>query len=167
MSEQRFTTLYTDCYTRLYRYTVALTGDAETARDIVSDVIAALWQHLGEVEEAKLGAWLVTAARRRCIDSRRRALSHRRYAEQYLRDTEHSYCDEHIRERQDALVAEMLTHLNPLTANIVRLAYLDHTRRREVAERLALSESTVKKHISVAFKTLRRAYADGDVCLAG
>lgn len=157
-----FDSIYREHYTALFYYAVHITGDEEASRDIVSDVFMALYQHLGELRPDSLRAWLLTSCRHRCVDRLRRLGQERRYTEHYLHTAEGLYADDRRVEREDGLVAEMLLRLTPPTDEILRLCYLERKKYREVAALLSISESTVKKHIVKALRTLRNLYRGSD-----
>lgn len=159
---ETFDDIYRTHYRRVFLYIVHITGDEEAARDIACDVFVSLYEHIAEVRSDGLRAWLLTTARRRCIDRLRRLDMARRYTDHYLHTAEAFYADDHRVEREDSLVAQMLASLTPPTDEILRLCYLERKRYREVAAQLSISESTVKKHIIKALKTLRSLYSTSD-----
>lgn len=156
--ELRFETIYRQNYTRLYYYALNITGDEETARDIVGDVMTTVWRNISNIEDATLNAYLMTSVRNRCVDRLRHIELDKKYVDNYIHEATLFYSDYSEEAGKDRLVEQMLARLKPPTDRILRLCYLDRMKYRDVAKLLEISESTVKKHITKALKTLRELY---------
>jgi len=156
--ELRFETIYRQHYTRLYYYALNITGDEETARDIVGDVMTTVWHNISNIDDTTLNAYLMTSVRNRCVDRLRHLELDKKYSDNYILEATIFYSDYSEESERDWLVEQMLSKLRPPTGKILRMCYLDRMKYREVAEELGISESTVKKHIMKALKTLRELY---------
>lgn len=154
--KRRFEKVYTENYTRLYYYALHIVNDEETAKDILNDVFATLWNNIETVDLAKINAYLVTSVRNRSIDHLRHLVLESQYTDEYLHTAEMFYDD--YSDEKDRLVEEMFAHLSPPTDEILRMCYLKRMKYAEVAEQLDISPNTVKKHIMKALKILRELY---------
>ena len=56
----------------LLRYAMSLTGDPDTARDVVQDTFVKMWQADPERIGDRLAPWLFTVCRNRALDERRK-----------------------------------------------------------------------------------------------
>jgi RNA polymerase sigma-70 factor (ECF subfamily) len=129
----------------LVRYALRLTGDLETARDVVQDTFLRLCRESRERVESHLAAWLFTVCRRRALDVARK-LSRMRTAG----------TDPHVRDRagtdqvayaaqQEAVgrVLEVLASCSPREQEIVRLKFQNGLSYREIGQVMGLSVSNV------------------------
>ena len=156
--KRRFEEIYTGHYTRLYYYALHIVNDESVAKDILNDVFAALWKNMATVQAEQINAYLLTSVRNRSVDHLRRQIMQEQYSAEYLHVADRFY-DEYNDEK-DRIVGEMLAQLSPPTDEILEMCYLKRMKYAEVAERLDISTSTVKKHIVKALKILRERYKE-------
>ncbi len=154
--KSRFEEIYTGNYTRLYYYALHIVNDEESAKDILNDVFTTLWNNIETLDISKINAYLMTSVRNRSTDHLRHLVLASQYTDEYLHTAEEFYDD--YSDEQDKLVEEMFSHLSPPTDEILRMCYLKRMKYSEVAEQLAISTSTVKKHVMKALKILRELY---------
>jgi len=152
-----------DRYGRLV-YTIALriTGDRQTAEEVVQDVFQNVWQAAGSYQAGvgQFSAWLLGITRHRAIDATRSKRERARTREQAL-DVGIPLSDESDIERD---VARSLLHdtvraaLQELPTNqrqAVELAYYGDLTRAEIAERLGEPLGTVKTRLRLGLLKLR------------
>ena len=156
--KRRFEEIYTGHYTRLYYYALHIVNDESVAKDILNDVFAALWKNIATVKPEQINAYLLTSVRNRSVDHLRHQIRQDQSSAEYLHVADRFY-DEYNDEK-DRIVGEMLAQLSPPTDEILEMCYLKRMKYAEVAERLDISTSTVKKHIVKALKILRERYKD-------
>lgn len=153
---EKFESIYTENYVRLYYYALHIVNDEEAAKDILNDVFVALWKNIETFKDDSVKAYLMTSVRNRAVDLLRRHVLQSQYSEEYLHEAEQFYND--YSDEKDKLVEEMMSHLSPPTDQILEMCYLKRMKYAEVAEVLDISPNTVKKHIMKALKTLRELY---------
>lgn len=158
--ELQFEQIYRRNYSRLYYYALNIVCDKEAARDIVGDVMTVVWHNIATIDDKTLNDYLLTSVRNRCVDRLRHLKQEQRYSDNYINEATLFYSDYGDEIEKDRLVEQMLSVLKPPTDMILRMCYLDRMKYREVAQKLSISESTVKKHIMKALKTLRELYKD-------
>lgn len=156
--EQHFEEIYRQNYLRLFRYAFNIVGDYDVARDIVSDVMITVWNNIDSIDAETQNAYLMTSVRNRCVDRLRNIEKEQRYSEHYMHEASIFYTDYGDELEKDQLVEQMFAVLSPPTDKILRMCYFERMKYKEVAEMLRISESTVKKHIMKALKTLRELY---------
>ncbi|MFO1460439.1 MAG: sigma-70 family RNA polymerase sigma factor [Verrucomicrobiota bacterium] len=142
----------------LVRYCYGLTGNLDTARDVVQDTFLRLCEQAPGAVEGHLAQWLFTVCRNRALDVQRKAtrmtslnegeLDHRASADPSpaesaaTRDTVH---------RIDELLADL-----PLNQReVVRLKFQNQLSYQEIAAVTSLSVGNVGFLLHTALKTLR------------
>jgi RNA polymerase sigma-70 factor (ECF subfamily) len=69
MNADQYKAIFHKMRDKLYRYALRFVKDAETAEDVVQDVMYKLWQKRHEVDEIEnLEAWLMVITRNRALD---------------------------------------------------------------------------------------------------
>lgn len=152
-----------DRYGRLV-FTVALriTGDRQTAEEVVQDVFQSVWQTAGSFQP-ELGAastWLLSITRHRAIDATRSKRERARTREQPLDQgwpaSDASALDREVERR--ALHAEVRSALDSLPSNqrqAIELAYYGGLTRAEIASALGEPLGTVKTRLRLGLLKLR------------
>ena len=152
-----------DRYVRLvYAVALRITGDRETAEEVVQDVFQNVWQAAGSFQPGvgSFAAWLLGIARHRAIDATRSKRERARTREQTLDDLrpagEAASLEREVGQRllRDAVRAA----LEALPANqrqAIELAYYGGLTRIEIAERLNEPLGTVKTRLRLGLLKLR------------
>lgn len=152
-----------DRYGRLV-YTVALriTGDRQTAEEVVQDVFQNVWQAAGTFQPGvgAFSSWLLGIARHRAIDATRSKRERARSREQAL-DFEPPVGDESGLDRtveQGLLRDEVrgaLAELPSAQRQAIELAYYGGLTRAEIAARLGEPLGTIKTRLRLGLLKLR------------
>jgi RNA polymerase sigma-70 factor (ECF subfamily) len=157
---QQMERLYEQFYRRLYLFALTLVDDEEEARDVVSEVMAGVWQQWLDDDGGKAlmpsSAYLYTATRNRCLDVLRHSQVHKRYAAMTIATDELS-TDASVAEFEEriAVLYEAIGELPEPARSIVRCCCLNRLSYKEAAEVLGLSEAVVHRHIMKAYRLLR------------
>lgn len=156
--EERFELLFREMYPRLVRFATTLMGDADEARDIVSETMEQAWKDFDRLEETTRNAWLYATVRNNCLNR----LKHLNVEQQHIdaviaatrADMNNGYREhEALLQRAEAIAR----NLPEPTRTILRCCYWEKKTYQQVAMELGISPDTVKKHISKALRTLREA----------
>ena len=152
-----------DRYIRLvYAVALRITGDRETAEEVVQDVFQNVWQAAGSFQPGvgTFAAWLLGIARHRAIDATRSKRERARAREQTLDDLrpagEESSLEREVGQR--LLRDTVRAALEGLPANqrqAIELAYYGGLTRVEIAERLNEPLGTVKTRLRLGLLKLR------------
>jgi RNA polymerase sigma-70 factor (ECF subfamily) len=152
------------------RYAEGLAGFAasklfslEDARDIVHDVFVKLWQERQQlIIDHNLKAYLFTLTRYRIVDKIRKNITREEYAAMvqaltlsYEPGIEPQIEAKELQQRID----KSLDELSPRLREIYLLSREEDLSIPEIAEKLQLSEQTVKNQLSAALKHLRKSLA--------
>ncbi len=157
---------YAEIYDRywgiLYRYSRRLLQNEEEAEDVVQDIFVMLWSKGAELElKVSLSSFLYASVRNRILKHFEKS----KVRGNYLRSLEHfidngeCITDHLVREHQLAARIEQEVSLLPAKMREVfelrRKANLSY---KDIAEKLDISEKTVKKQVSNALKILKTKF---------
>lgn len=159
--EERFREMFMEMHPKLVRFATQLMGDADEAKDMVSEVMEQAWTTFDTLETSTRSAWLYTAVRNKCLNRLKHLQVEQTHIEAVVEATR-ADADNGYREHEALLQqAERIARSLPEpTSTILRCCYWEKKTYKQVAEQLGISPDTVKKHISKALRTLREAMKD-------
>lgn len=152
------------------RYAESLAGFAasklyclDDAQDLIHDLFVKLWSDRKQlIIASNLKTYLFTATRYRIIDKIRKNITREQYADMiqslagaYEPGIEQQFAVKELKHNVEISLQE----LSPKVKQIYCLSREEHLSNREIAEKLGLSEQTVKNQLSVALKHLRQSLA--------
>jgi RNA polymerase sigma-70 factor (ECF subfamily) len=152
-----------DRYGRLV-YTVALriTGDRETAEEVVQDVFQNVWQAAGGFQAGlgSISSWLLGITRHRAIDATRSKRERARAREQNLNEALPVAADTDIEDTVDQsllrdAVRKAIKELPSNQRQAIELAYYGDMTRAEIAEQLGEPLGTIKTRMRLGLSKLR------------
>ena len=168
-----FAELYDRHAIRMFRVTRAICRDAGRAEDSVQESFLAIWRARASFhpDRGSFVTWSTTVARRRAIDSHRRAARpQNRTAELGADPTDHSSvsppAEAIAREESDSL-KDSLRGLPEAQAKVIILAFYGGLTHSEIAARLSLPAGTVKGRMRLGLEKLRREIELEDGRLSG
>jgi RNA polymerase sigma-70 factor (ECF subfamily) len=160
-----------DAFSEIYsRYAVLLVGfassklfDLEDSRDIIHDVFVKLWQERKQLKvDRDLKAYLFKLTRYRIVDKIRKNITRQEYAAM-LNSLAVSYgvtIEQEIAAKEMAQIIETsLNKLSPRVKEVYLLSREENLSVAEIADKLQVSEQTVKNQLSTALKHLRASLA--------
>ncbi|WP_442592070.1 RNA polymerase sigma factor [Pedobacter sp. AW31-3R] len=154
---------YTEIYNRyhgpLYIHVFHKLHDREESKDLVHDFFISLWKNRNSLEiKSSLSVYLYTAVRYRVFD----AISRKKVASKYIlsiqqfAEREEAITDHRLRENELLLsINKEIAALPAKMRAVFELSRKENLSHRQIAEKLDLSESTVKKQVNNALKILR------------
>lgn len=142
--------LYSVCYRRIQ--------DVEISNDIIHDILLSLWENRNGKDIKNLRAYLFQALRYKIIDTiQQRSKTHKLY-ESYLVNLQKDYIDtDHaLRTKlfQELIKAE-IDRLPRKMKEVFLLSREDNLTHEQIAQKLGISEQTVRSHIKHALRRLR------------
>lgn len=144
----------------LIHYAWRLTGDAETARDVVQDTFLRLCKAQRREVEDHLAQWLYTVCRNRALDLLEKASRRQTHSGNGTEIPAPSHDENH------SLLSTAVNRLPEREQEIVRLKFEHGLTYREIAAILGISAGTVASDMGRAFERLRRALPDrADIAL--
>jgi RNA polymerase sigma-70 factor (ECF subfamily) len=157
-----FTELYNKYWEELFVRVARLIPVRDDASDIVQDIFLSLWNRREELEiNSSAGAYLHTSARYKTINYIEKNITRQHYIEMLASLGERGEEDNPATTLQRKELNEMLQgtidKMPPKMKEVYLLSRQEQLSHREIAERLSISEETVKKHIQHALKLLKNA----------
>ena len=162
--ELAFTTLYDRYWAEVFRNVMRLVRSQSDAEDIVQELFASIWKRRATLEiKSSLGAYLYASARYICLRyieknitafPQRKALA---YAlEPAILPSIESQIDANTLEGAIEAIVEQLPEK---MREVFRLSRKEQLSYREIAERLGISEGTVKKQVYNSLRIIRKNLA--------
>jgi RNA polymerase sigma-70 factor (ECF subfamily) len=162
-SEDAFTEIYKRYAERLAGFAATRLYNLDDAHDVIHDLFVGLWLERKSLTiHQTLEGYLFTKVRSRIIDKIRKNITREEYAKvlaglMVSRDPE---VEQKIAVRElEKTIEQALEELSPRVKEIYRLSRESNLSIKEIADRLQLSEQTVKNQLTVALKHLRRSLA--------
>jgi RNA polymerase sigma-70 factor, ECF subfamily len=157
--QQAFTEIYNRYKGPLILHAYKKLGSFEDAKEIVQELFSHLWSiHAQLPEITNCSAYLYTLTRNRVLNYIAHQQVEARYAAsfQQFASEGHDATDLLLRERElQRLIDKEIDALPPKMREVFLLSRKEHLSHKEIAEKLNLSEFTVKNHIKSALKILR------------
>ena len=154
-----FTEIFNRYHAVLYIHAFRRLQDREECRDMVQDLLASLWLKKDElVLKHTLSGYLYMSVRNRIFDLLARKKINKDYVVsiQQFAEENNINTDALVRQKQLAEIIDREIALLPArTREIFELSRKGYLSHREIAERLDISEQTVKTTVNNALKTLR------------
>ena len=152
------------------RYAKSLAGFAasklyslDDARDILHDLFVCFWENRDQLHiNSNLQSYLFAIIRHRIVDKIRKNITREQYAalRQSFDEVYQNSIDEELEAKElKQTVSKSVESLPPRVKEIFKLSREDGLSNREIAEKLNLSEQTIKNQLSAAIKHLRKVLA--------
>lgn len=159
--EQSFTEIYRRYAPKLASFASSKLYNLDDAKDILHDLFVKLWESREELQiTSNLQSYLFSIIRHRIIDKIRKNITREEYAvlAQRLVISFEQSAERQLEARElQQSIEKLLQELSPRVREIYGLSREDGLSNREIAEKLNLSEQTVKNQLSAALKHLKKA----------
>jgi RNA polymerase sigma-70 factor (ECF subfamily) len=147
-----------------------ITGDAETAKDVMQEVFVSVWKsrHTFNPEKGKFTTWLHRITVNRCSRKRRRKqpflLSLEEAENKGLSPPSDNIPSEAVITKEEyASLMKALAALDTKHRSIVVLRYFNELSCEEIAQVADIPLGTVKSRLHYALKSLRQKLSTGEV----
>lgn len=159
-SHKAFDEIYQMYAKRLYAYSLQFNKSPEESEDIVQEVFLKLWTNRKKIrQEDTLRSLLFIMCKHHLINAFRAKLNQPVYEEYVYYKDMISVNDTHYQleyqEFERELKKAMLT-LSVTQQHVITLSKIEQLSNKEIAEKLSLSEQTVKNQLSVGLKLLKQ-----------
>jgi len=146
----------------LYRLVYRKTGDTDTARDVVQQVMIKIWEKRKELElRGNLNAYLARAVHNESLNflkqqARQQQIinDYQRFIDQKVPGADQALLDKDI---MDALY-KAIEMLPERVRAVMELRLKEHLSNKEISIRLDIAEETVKSHIKRGIISLKRIF---------
>ncbi len=154
-----FNEIYARYFWLLHTHAHKWIRDREETKDLIQEVFLTVWEKRQALKpELGLSAYLYTSVRNRVFNR----LSRQQVAAAYLASLDDyldkgEYITDHlVREKElKRIIEEGIDSMPRKMQEVFRLSREENLSHKEIAERLKLSEQTVRKHIQHALRILR------------
>lgn len=158
-SRRAFDAIYRMYARRLLAYCKEYTKSMEDAEEIVQDVFVRLWNGREQIrQEETLRSLLFIMSKHLLINAYRSRVNDVSYEDYLDCRTEALASDTHYHIEYEEFMRQLrkaLQTLPPTQRKVIELSRLEELSNKEVAERLSLSEQTVKNQLSLGLKALK------------
>ncbi len=154
-----FTEIYQRYKRLLYTHAYQRLRNEQEADDLIHELFTSLWEKKGILEfKTNLAGYLYTAVRNRILDY----ISHKQVESDYIAsfqgflDRGENFTDFLLREKQmNALIDKEIARLPLKMREVFELSRREGYSHKQIAEKLGITQKTVKSQINNALKVLR------------
>lgn len=154
-----FDSIYAIYAPRLLAYCRRQIGCEEEAEDLVQEVFVSLWRNRENIRnEVTLQPFLFTALRNRIINHWKARLNSKAYSDyvEFMNEQPTTSGSSRIEYSEfEQIVLRCIASLPKTQGKVIRLSRFDNLSNEEIADRLNLSQQTVKNALSMGLKALR------------
>jgi RNA polymerase sigma-70 factor (ECF subfamily) len=154
-----FTEIYDRYNGLLYIYACKIVKDEDVAEDLVQELFIYLWNKRQAINfKSSIASYLYSAVRYKFFDllDKQKVQTDYVQAFQLFLDQGEYVTDNYILEKElSATIEKEIANLPAKMREVFLLSRKEHLSNKEIAERLHISEKTVKNQVSTALKTLK------------
>lgn len=163
-SGKAFDSIYKMYAKRLYVYSLQFTKSPEESEEIVHDVFVKLWTEREKIrQEETLRSLLFIMTKNYLINAFRSKINQPVY-EEYINYKEALFVNDtdHHLEYQDLVskIRKVMESLSVTQQKVITLSKMEHLSNKEIADKISLSEQTVKNQLSAGLKILKQKLGD-------
>lgn len=160
-NQQAFTEIYNRYAANLAGFAGSKLYNLDDAKDILHDLFVKLWENRGQIHiNSNLQSYLFAMVRHRIVDKIRKNITREEYVFmlQSLVTTNQYSVDKQVEAKElRQTIENSMLQLPARVKEIFKLSREEGLSNREIAEKLNLSEQTIKNQISAALKHLRKS----------
>lgn len=159
--EAAFTTLYDRYWAGIYRNAMKILGDGNDAEDVVQELFESIWKRRETLQiNGTLAAYLHTSARYIALHLIEKNVTKAEYGDAVataLLLVENPVIESHMDARAlESAIDQIVATLPDKMKTVFLLSRREHLTHKEIAEKLRISEETVKKQVYNALKAIRQ-----------
>lgn len=125
----------------VYTKALAITKDAEEAKEIAQQTFVKAYQQLEDWQGTQLGPWLVAIACHLSLNALEKEKRKHRVDAEQMQIPDESYSEE--REERLQRMEKAISELPPQDQQIIRLYYYNKVKTEDIAQALRLSQSNI------------------------
>ncbi len=159
----------------LYSLIKKIVGDKTKAEEVLADVFILVWKkkNSSNISDANVYTWLITLARNKAVDIKRRDENSEDGMPEYNDDYEDYFIIPKLSESIDPLdlnkalsvkdnIEEALNKLTDAQKYVLLLAYYEGKTQSEIAKQLNIPVATVKSKIKLSLSNLKQNLVSGE-----
>ncbi|WP_166336679.1 RNA polymerase sigma factor [Sphingobacterium chungjuense] len=155
-----FSIFFNTYWKEFFLYTNRILNDEEESVDILQDTFATIWENRKKLMHVQsLKAYMYTIIHHKAVKSIKKNSKQR----QLIQDLYHYFPDQTDKPLEEINAKELadfiqkeIQQLSPRMREIFLLSRDEQLSYKEIAQRLSISENTVKKQVSLSLKQLRK-----------
>lgn len=159
MDEPLFSEVYDRYWERLFQYVIRILPDADETADVVQETFIAFWELQGKYKKVKsIKAYLFIMARNLAFKRFRERMKQQAEIDRlvYYYGTAETSGEQALDAKElSGLIDDAINMLPEKMRAVFVLSRKEHLSYQEIADRLKISDQTVKKQISNALKHLK------------
>jgi len=154
-----FTEIYNRYWSVMYAHVYKMLRDREEAKDVIQEIFSKLWLKATEIRSNQnLAGFLYVAARNRVLNLMEQNRVRNDYVKSiasFVSEIDPSAID-HVDEKKIIQIIEQeILNLPPKMREIFEMSRKENLSHKEIAEKLNISDQTVKKQVQNALKIIR------------
>lgn len=157
--EAAFREIYDRFFGLLYVHAAKLLDNDEEIKDLIQDFFLSLWNNRHRLElKGPFSSYAYTAVRYRVINTLLRQKTSNKYLDSLQGFIDHESVQTDFLVREKELIAKIekeIEALPPATRRIFRMSRFEVMSHKQIAEKLEISESTVRSQVKSALRVLR------------
>lgn len=157
--ELAFAEIYERYWGLLFHHILKMTKDKDETRDLIQDLFTNFWINIENIKSGtNIGAFLYVSARNKVIN----LIKHDKIKESYLStlstfytNHQHTVLEQLSAKDLSIAIEKEIQNLPCKMREVFELSRKHYLSHKEIAEKLSISDKTVKKQINNAIKILR------------
>ncbi|TLX70596.1 RNA polymerase sigma-70 factor [Labilibacter sediminis] len=159
-----FGLLFNIYYKRLSSFAFYYLNDEESAKDVIQDIFAIVWERHEELKEVhNLSSWLFSMTKNQCLKKidhlkvRQKHTDYLKYRELEITQSALSDLDTSplTFDEINSIIEKTLRSLSPQARRIFEMSRFEQKKNREIAEELGISIKTVEANMSKSLKVFK------------
>jgi len=150
-----FTEIYNRYWYAAYQSSFKIIDDDEACTDVVQDVFVWLWENRERSDIHSLKSYLLTAVKFKMLNLIRQGKMKAAYQEAVVDEADHSQEQNAEVKELMRIIADFAKTLPGQARQIFYLSRFEHLSNKEIAQKMGISEKTVKNQINISLKKLR------------
>lgn len=158
--------LFNKYYKRLSSFAFYYLNDEESAKDVIQDIFAFVWERHDELKKVhNLSSWLFTMTKNQCLKKidhlkvRQKHTDFLKYRELEITQSALSGLDTSplAFDEINTIIDKTLKSLSPNARRIFEMSRFKHKKNKEIAEELDISIKTVEANMSKSLKVFKNS----------
>lgn len=167
MESEKVEQLFRHFYPKMLLVARMMLGDQDEARDLVGDVFAEMLSGKMKIPSSYNEGYFIVLVRNRCLNMIRKMATRDKVRKALLLDTDIKLMDvvedvviqmDQEVDKLDEMLAFIEHNLTPQTALVMNMHYCHKMTYRQIAAKLAISETAVYKHLAQGIKRIKEHF---------
>ena len=155
--KKAFKVVFDNYYNALCAFTYKYIPDLSESEDIVQEVFVAFWERKKDFDHINtIKAFLFTSTRNSCLNNLKHKLVKQKHEAALIYDLEsEQFFTNHVIEEETFILLYQEINSLPPSAQKIMLLAMKGLKNREIAEKLSISENTVKTQKKIAYAKIK------------